>query len=213
LPGGLWFAPEVFAKCLVDCRWLFVYFFYVNLIIARSKFVTDENFVFAARRFLLFALAILFSSAGFVWAQEKEAANQSNESAREQLIVENIYDGDLFCLNKDVIVKGSVTKGVVSFGGNVIVEGRVEGDVAAVGGTVYQRPGSFIGGDVVAIGGGYNHGKTAPGRNPNTQTVMYAGYEKELRETMQNPVSLFAPSFTSAFFIQRIIMIFFWFVV
>lgn len=175
------------------------------------------NFVWqtisAVRCGLLTFFAVL-SFFAIAWAQENQpTVAPVKNPAQEQLTIEDVYDGDLFSLNKDVVIKGSVTKGVLSFGGNVIVEGRVEGDVAAFGGTVYQRPGSFIGGDVIIIGGGYNHGKVAPGRNPNTQTIMYAGYENELREAIQNPSSLLAPSFSAAFFVQRIISVLFWFLV
>src|SRR3712207_7390454 len=101
----------------------------------------------------------------------------------------------------------------MAFGGDIVVEGRIEGDVATVGGSVFQRPNSYIDGDVVIIGGAYNHGKTAPGRNPDSQTVMYAGYENELREAMQNPVSLTAPAFSSWYLVQRILAVLFWFVI
>lgn len=167
-----------------------------------------------ARHTLLSAITIL--SFFFVgWAQENQTSNLSVETpvAQATQVIENVYNGDVFGFNKTVVVKGSVTKGVIAFGGDIIVEGRVEGDVATIGGSVFQRPNSFIGGDVIILGGGYNHGKTAPGRNPNSQTVMYAGYENELREAMQNPSSLFAPSFTAAFLIQRIVAVLFWFVV
>lgn len=149
------------------------------------------------------------------WAQDNQSANSpANPTANQATqTIENVYDGDVFGFNKTVVIKGSVTKGVVAFGGDVIVEGRVEGDVAAIGGSVLQRPGSYIGGDVIILGGAYNHGKTAPGRNPISQTVMYAGYEDELRQAMQNPSSLFAPSFSPAFLVQRIVAVLFWFVV
>lgn len=180
--------------------------------------VLDLNFypqsiLTAARYALLSALAILsFFLVG--WAQEKNQSDSlPSPAASEIKIIENFYDGDVFGFNKTVVVKGSVTKGVIAFGGDVIVEGRVEGDVATIGGSVVQRPNSFVGGDVIILGGGYHHGKTAPGRNPHSQTVMYAGYETELREAMQNPSSLFAPSFSAAFLMQRIVAILFWFVI
>ena len=133
----------------------------------------------------------------------------TGETTRE---IRDTYDGDFIGMGQSVVVKGTVTKGIIVLGGDCIVEGRVEGDVATIGGTVYQRPNSFIGGDVIAIGGGYNHGKTAPGRNPNSQTVMYAGYETELREAMQNPAALVLPEFTAAYFVQRVLAAVFWFV-
>ena len=167
-----------------------------------------------ARRAAL-SVSLVLSLFFITWAQGNQTANPTPEATNNQApqIIENIYDGDVFGFNKTVIIKGSVTKGVVAFGGDIIVEGRVEGDVAAIGGSVLQRPDSFIGGDVIILGGAYNHGKTAPGRNPDSQTVMYAGYESELRQAMQNPASLFAPTFSPAFLVQRIIAVLFWFIV
>lgn len=182
----------------------------LDLISSRQPILT------AARYSLLSATAILCLFC-FGWAQEED--NQSTKSAlnpsSNQAIqtIEDVYDGDVFGFNKTVVIKGSVTKGVVAFGGDIVVEGRVEGDVATIGGSVLQRPGSFIGGDVIILGGAYNHGKIAPGRNPDTQTVMYAGYENELRQAMQNPFSLFAPSFSPTFLVQRIVAVLFWFVI
>ncbi|HEX8198023.1 MAG TPA: hypothetical protein VF571_17655, partial [Pyrinomonadaceae bacterium] len=135
----------------------------------------------------LFALLVVLQSALCAFGQQT-VINPPDES--NVLIVAETADSDVFGFGKTVIVRGTVKKGVMAFGGDIIVEGRVDGDVATIGGSVYQRPNSYIGGDVVIIGGAYNHGKTAPGRNPESQTVMYAGYENELREAMQNPASL-----------------------
>lgn len=167
--------------------------------------------VLTAARYALLSVITILCLFFIGWAQDNQSANSPPIQATQT--IENVYDGDVFGFNKTVVIKGSVTKGVVAFGGDVIVEGRVEGDVAAIGGSVFQRPDSFIGGDVIILGGAYNHGKTAPGRNPASQTVMYAGYENELRQAMQNPSSLFAPSFSPAFLVQRIVAVLFWFVV
>lgn len=158
----------------------------------------------------LFALLFVFQSALVAFGQQT-ASNSLNES--NAIVVTETSESDVFGFGKSVIVRGAVKKGVMAFGGDVIVEGRVEGDVATIGGSVYQRPNSYIGGDVVIVGGAYNHGKQAPGRQPDSQTVMYAGYEQELREAMQNPASLAAPDFSAWYFIGRILAILFWFVV
>ena len=171
--------------------------------------------ILIAARHAVLSISVVLCLFFISWAQDNQPVSSPASSANNQTtqIIENIYDGDVFGFNKTVVIKGSVTKGVVAFGGDVIVEGRVEGDVAAIGGSVFQRSNSFIGGDVIILGGAYNHGKQAPGRNPDSQTVMYAGYENELRQAMQNPASLFAPTFSTAFFVQRIIAVLFWFVV
>lgn len=128
------------------------------------------------------------------------------------LVVEGESASDVFGLGRSVVVRGSVRHGVVSFGGDVVVEGRVEGDVAAVGGSVRQLPGSFIGGDVIVIGGAYHHGKSAPGRHPRSKTLMYAGYEEELREMARNPASLLLPRLSPVYLGQRMLSVLFWFI-
>jgi len=128
------------------------------------------------------------------------------------LVVDGESVGDVFGVGRAVVVRGSVQRGVMAFGGDVIVEGRVEGDVAAIGGSVRQREGSFIGGDVIVIGGAYHHGKSAPGRNPASKTVMIAGYEEELRDVARNPASLLTPRLTPAYFGQRLLSVLFWFI-
>lgn len=158
----------------------------------------------------LFALLVVLQSAFSAFGQQT-AINLPDES--NAIVITETADSDIFGFGKSVIVRGTVKKGVMAFGGDVVVEGRVEGDVATIGGSVFQRPNSYIGGDVVIIGGAYNHGKTAPGRNPESQTVMYAGYEDELREAMKNPASLGAPDFSALYFVQRILAVLFWFVI
>lgn len=129
------------------------------------------------------------------------------------LVVEGNSEGDVFGMGRSVEVRGTVQKGVISFGGDVIVYGRVEGDVAAIGGSVIQREGSYIGGDVLVFGGAYHHGKAAPGRRVESTTIMYAGYEQELREMMRNPVSLLTPQWSASYMGQRLLAVLFWFIV
>jgi hypothetical protein len=100
----------------------------------------------------------------------------------------------------------------MSFGGDVIVEGVVEGDVAAIGGDVIQRAGSRIGGDVIVLGGTYRTEDT-PNRKPEAMTIMYAGYQQELREMMRNPSGIFAPRWTPSYFGTRFLVVLFWFIV
>ena len=129
------------------------------------------------------------------------------------IIVEGESTKDVFGVGRSVIVRGRVKHGVMAFGGDVIVEGRVEGDVGVIGGTITQRENSYVGGDVLVIGGAYHHGKTAPGRDPETKTIMFAGYEEELRELGRNPLSLLEPKWTAASLGLRVLSILFWFIV
>jgi hypothetical protein len=135
------------------------------------------------------------------------------EDAGAAIVVDGDYARDVFGMGRTVVVRGQVRHGVMAFGGDVIVEGRVEGDVAALGGSVFQREGSFIGGDVWVFGGAYHHGKGAPARNPASSTVMYAGYEQELREVTRNPASVLAPRWSLPSLGVRVLSVLFWFIV
>jgi hypothetical protein len=127
------------------------------------------------------------------------------------LVVEDAKEMEIYSFGKTVIVKKEA-KGVLAFGGDIIVEGRVEGDVATIGGTIYQREGAFIGGGVITFGGAYKHDAAEPLRNPGKETIVFAGYENELREMMQNPSQIFAPQFSWSFLAQRLLSALFWFV-
>jgi hypothetical protein len=140
-------------------------------------------------------------------------ATRAAEVEPNALVVEGDSTRDVFGMGRSVVVRGNVRHGVMAFGGDVVVEGRIEGDVAAVGGSVVQREGSFIGGDVWVFGGAYHHGKNPPGRNPASSTVMYAGYEQELREAARNPTSILAPRFTLPSLGVRVLSVLFWFIV
>ena len=135
------------------------------------------------------------------------------EDAGDAIIIEGDYARDVFGMGRTVVVRGAVRHGVMAFGGDVVVEGRVEGDVAALGGSVFQREGSYIGGDVWVFGGAYHHGKGAPARNPSSSTVMYAGYEQELREATRNPASVLAPRWSLPSLGVRVLSVLFWFIV
>lgn len=128
------------------------------------------------------------------------------------LIIEDAPEMEVFAFGKTVIVKKQA-KGILSFGGDVVVEGRVSGDVAAIGGSVVQKENAFIGGDVIVFGGAYRPESNAPQRGESKETVMYAGYEEELRDLTQNPSQIFSPSFSLAFAAQRVLSMLFWFVI
>lgn len=127
-------------------------------------------------------------------------------------IVDDAPDMEVIAFGKNVIVRKQA-KGVLSFGGDVIVEGRVSGDVASFGGSVIQREGAYIGGDVFSFGGAYKPEGPNPLREPGRETIMYAGYEEEIRNIAQNPSTLLSPTLSPAFFVQRLFAVLFWFVV
>ena len=115
-------------------------------------------------------------------------------------------------VGKSIRITGSAQE-AVSLGGDVIVEGVVDGDVAAVGGSVIQRAGARIGGDVMVIGGSYRSEDPHPNRDPNAMTMMYAGYEQELSNMMNNPTGIFSPRWTSTYLGTRLLVVLFWFLV
>ena len=128
------------------------------------------------------------------------------------LIIDDAPEMEVFAFGKTVIVKNQA-KGVLSFGGDIIIEGRVEGDVAAIGGSITQKENAFIGGDVIIFGGTYHPERKNPLRIEGKETIMYAGYEEELRNLTQNPTQIFSPDFSLAFFAKSLLLMLFWFVV
>jgi hypothetical protein len=146
---------------------------------------------------------------GAIMAQEKPAQPADDPAA---LVIAENHDGTVFGMGRSLKITGTV-HGAIAFGGDVFVEGTVVGDVASVGGSIIQREGSRIGGDVIVIGGSYHHGKTAPGRDPKKATIMYAGYEEQLRTMMREPATLLSPKLSASFLGWRLLVILFWFVV
>lgn len=151
--------------------------------------------------FILFTAFALYSQTTIT-----EAPNEKT------VIIDQVTDSEIFAFGKTVIVKKQA-KGVLAFGGDVIVEGNVEDDVATIGGSVIQKENAFIGGDVIIFGGSYRPESRDPLRTAGKETIMYAGYEEELRNLTQNPSQIFAPSFSWSFLVQRILSILFWFVI
>lgn len=135
-----------------------------------------------------------------------------NQPATETITIENAPDQEVIAVAKNVIVKQSA-RGVLVFGGNAIIEGQISGDVAVIGGSVIQKSGGRIAGDVFVFGGTYRPEAEEPLRTPGRETLVYAGYESELREYSRNPSLLFSPAITWSFLIQRLFSLLFWFVV
>jgi hypothetical protein len=153
----------------------------------------------------LLLLVLVFS--GSILCLPQSAA----ESDENTLVIESSPDMEIISFSKTVVVKKEA-KGVLVFGADVVIEGRVDGDVAAVGGSIIQREGSYIGGDVIVLGGKYSPDSNTPLRGENKQTVIFAAYEIELRNLARNPLELFSPSFTVAFIALRVVSLLFWFV-
>ena len=128
-------------------------------------------------------------------------------------VVEGTSDTIVYAIGHSVRINGTARNGAFALGGDVIVAGVVEGDVAAVGGSVIQLEGARIGGDVMVIGGTYRSVDKAPNRTPGAQTIMYAGYEQELRNIMRNPKDLLAPHWSAAYIGLRLLAVLFWFIV
>ncbi|MEO8041096.1 MAG: hypothetical protein ABI646_00680 [Acidobacteriota bacterium] len=155
-------------------------------------------------RILIAAVVLILTGVVFSFAQ-------ISVSSPDTVTVDDAPDQEVVCYGKTVIVK-TRAKGVLAIGGDVIVEGRVTENVVAVGGSVIQKEGAYIGGDVFAVGGAYRPESPEPLREEGRETVMYAGYEEEIRNLAQNPSSLFSPHFSLAFLAQRVLSVLFWFV-
>lgn len=130
-------------------------------------------------------------------------------------IVEGSNNTIVYSMGRSLRVNGTVKapNGAIALGGDVIVQGIVEGDVAAIGGSVIQLEGARINGDVMVVGGTYRHADKEALRTPGTQTIIYSGYEPELRNMMRNPKDLLAPHWSAGYVGFRVLALLFWFIV
>src|ERR1043166_6237407 len=158
-------------------------------------------------------LALLAGLLVLVIAAHAQTAGQEHPGDPQARVIEGVSNATVFGMGQSIRITGTVKEGAIAFGGDVIVEGSVDGDVAAIGGSVIQREGSRIGGGVIVLGGIYDHGKVAPGRDPHSVTIMYAGYEEQLRHVMREPFSVLQPQLSARFFGYRLLAALFWFVV
>jgi hypothetical protein len=142
-----------------------------------------------------------------------QPANDEHPGDPQARVIDGVVNTTVFGMGQSIRIAGTVKEGAISFGGDVIVEGSVDGDVAAIGGSVIQREGARIGGDVIVLGGIYHHGKAAPDRDPRSVTIMYAGYEDQLRQVMRDPFSLLHPQISAVFFGTRLLAILIWFAI
>lgn len=145
-------------------------------------------------------------------AAQAQTSTSLRVDERAPLEVNGVNEGDAFSFGRSMIINGTVQHGVVAMGGDVEIFGTVEGDVATIGGSVIQHEGSRIGGDVMVLGGAYHHGKTAPNRDPNSTTLMFAGFEPELRKMVREPTSVLVPQLTRVYLGQRVLTVLFWFI-
>ena len=141
------------------------------------------------------------------------AASAQGASDEKVVVVEGVNEGTVFGAGQTLRITGTVKQGAMSFGGDVIVEGTVEGDVATIGGSVIQKAGSRIGGDVIVLGGSYQADDTPAIRGPEAMTMMYAGYQPQLRDMMRNPTGIFSPHWTPTYLGTRFLVVLFWFLV
>lgn len=80
---------------------------------------------------------------------------------------------DIIKMNTDIeISKDMVVNDVVAVGGNITVFGRVENNVVAVGGSVILKPKSYVGQQVVIVGGDLTKDPTASIGGRITQIYM-----------------------------------------
>lgn len=157
----------------------------------------------------LFLLAVIFVMAAPFSAQQQPV---SVKLVDNQMIIDGSNDNPVISFSKNVVIKSEAQQ-VLCFGCDVTIEGNVAGDVAVVGGVIVQKQGATIGGDVMVIGGKYQHDDEAPMRGVEAETVVLAGYEEELRHMAQNPSEIFAPQLTVSFVSLRLLAVVFWFVI
>ena len=172
-----------------------------------------SQIIIAASHHLKRMAALIAALVFLVMAATAQPANEEHPGDPQARVIDGVTNTTVFGMGESIRITGTVKEGAIAFGGDVIVEGAVNGDVAAIGGSVIQREGARIGGDVIVLGGIYHHGKAAPDRDPKSVTIMYAGYEDQLRRIMRDPFSVLHPQFSAVFFGTRLLAILIWFVV
>src|SRR5438067_13497502 len=172
-----------------------------------------SQIIMAASHNLKRTAALIAALVFVVMAAAAQPANEEHPGDPQARVIDGVTNTTVFGMGQSIRITGTVKEGAIAFGGDVIVEGAVDGDVAAIGGSVIQREGARIGGDVIVLGGIYHHGKAAPDRDPKSVTIMYAGYEDQLRRVMRDPFSLLHPRLTPAFLGMRLLAVLFWLII
>ena len=160
----------------------------------------------AVRSVLLICLLLLLPA---VHIGQGAAVTQTSESTIE---IQDMPEAEVIVFSKTVIIRKQA-KAVFVFGGDVIIEGRVGTDIGVIGGNVIQKEGSYIGGDVIVVGGAYRPESAAPLREQGKETVVFGVFEDELKQLGEDPSQILSPTFTPAFLAQRILAVLFWFVI
>jgi len=112
-------------------------------------------------------------------------AQQSTTAATERVVLVNsVTDSTVFGVGNSIRITGTVKQGAMS-----------------------------LGGDVIVLGGTYTAQDASALRNPKRMTIMYAGYQEELRDMMRHPTGIFTPHFTPTYLGLRFLVVLFWFVV
>lgn len=176
-------------------------------------FERDRDPFITARLQVTSLLPVVLVLLGFMLGAVKAQTSPTPVPTDNPQVVDGVSDTMAYSVGRSLKITGTVKNGAIALGGDVIVQGTIEGDVAAIGGSVIQMEGARIGGDVMVVGGAYRHLDPQPLRNSAAQTVMYAGYEEELRNIMRNPADLLAPSWSAGYIGLRLLAILFWFVV
>jgi hypothetical protein len=158
------------------------------------------------------ASLLLFSMSVMLLAVQAQTASEPIRGD-SPFVVEGVSETIVYALGHSLRINGTAKNGAFALGGDVIVQGTVDGDVAAIGGSVIQLEGARINGDVITMGGAYRHVDKEPLRSPGAQTIMYAGYEQELRKLMRNPKDLLSPNWSAGYIGLRLLAILFWFIV
>src|SRR6266550_6435737 len=178
-----------------------------------NQFSLETQFSACTAQILRKTIALLGALLVWMIVAHAQVAPDEHPGDPQAKVIDGVVNSTVFGLGQSIRITGSVKEGAIAFGGDVIVEGSVDGDVAAIGGSVIQREGARIGGDVIVLGGIYHHGKAAPDRDPKSVTIMYAGYEDQLRRVMRDPFSVLHPQFSAVFFGTRLLAILIWFMV
>src|SRR5213079_2866377 len=162
-----------------------------------------SQIIIAASQHLKRVSALIAALVLLVIAATAQPVNEEHPGDPQARVIEGVVNTTVFGMGQSIRITGTVKEGAIAFGG----------DVAAIGGSVIQREGARIGGDVIVLGGIYHHGKAAPDRDPKSVTIMYAGYEDQLRQLMRDPFSLLHPQLSAVFLGTRFLAVLIWFVI
>ena len=147
---------------------------------------------------------VTVATMAFGWVAVAALVAEPHETPPYVVAKSDDIQEDLVFMGRSVEIVGHVRGGVLALGGDVTVTGSVDGDVAAIGGSIVQEPGSHISGDVIVIGGHYEHADNEC-RGDGTETVVLASSGQSLREFFANPTrELLVPRMDRSYFGWRI---------